>query len=853
MSSNRFRLNLVGVVLAALAWWPSTASAEISFGLQGSVFAGPSPSAAEVGDFDGTGRPDIAVLSGDYVWVLLGRSRGSFRTAAAARVGRNSPSSFAVGEFNADGDPDLIVLGYGEVIVLLGAEGGAFRAPISSSIPVGGASVATGDFDRDGRGDAVVVYFSSDTASVLVGRGDGTFDAPREVSVGSTSPLGSSPSVGVEDLNADGDPDLIVVTAGPDEAEVALGAAGATFEGGDATSFGDAAYAMPPAMELGDADGDAYTDLVVASDDVAVLRGQRDGSFRRPRIMPFAANAASSVELGDFDRDGLPDLAVGNFNSKDVFVFAGRGRGRFRNVSELRTSGQTHGLGVADFSGDGELDLAVADGRGISMFVNSLRTCGGRPATLLAGRSGRVTGTPRTDVIVGTAGPDVLIGRGARDVICGRGGDDELRGGPGNDRLAGEAGDDEIIGGPGRDRVGGGLGADRIVTGAEDDLVRSRGTRRDEVNCGPGRDEVIADRRDRLRGCERRVGPPVGFEKPIYLRLGRESAGALIVEDFNRDRDPDLAVANGRNLGVRSGTAGLRFGPSRSFPVGEMYASSAVAEDFNGDGDPDLAISDGGGSLSVLMGTAGAGFAPPEILERRGLAGGLPDRDRIATADFNRDGVPDLAVAGSSSNDVRLFHGEPDGGFGAPRSIPTGERPVSIQAGDFDGDSSVDLAVGHGFSGDISILRGPAFDLANGLIAGYQPHVIATEDFDQDGDSDLAIATGWVSVFAGRSGHGFAGPVTYPPPAETLASGDFNGDGDVDLAAAREDGVSILVGGRGGTFRRVGRVRVNSTPQSMAVADFDRDGHFDLALLTGDIYERGNVAILINAAAGEPR
>ncbi len=129
-----------------------------------------------------------------------------------------------------------------------------------------------------------------------------------------------------------------------------------------------------------------------------------------------------------------------------------------------------------------------------------------QPPAVALGSSGadRLRGTPLDDTMCGLGGNDNLSGFRGDDRLfgdaCGRGilalarsGNDQLNGGPGVDLLVGGRGDDVFRPGPGRDTIKGGSGRDRI---------RARDGTRDRVRCGPGRDAVTADARDRLRGCE---------------------------------------------------------------------------------------------------------------------------------------------------------------------------------------------------------------------------------------------------------------------------------------------------------------------------------------------------------------
>jgi hypothetical protein len=130
-------------------------------------------------------------------------------------------------------------------------------------------------------------------------------------------------------------------------------------------------------------------------------------------------------------------------------------------------------------------------------------------------------GTAFGDRLVGGDGDDLLKGQGADDCLEGGTGDDVLDGGVGNDRLAGSAGRDRLSGGAGDDKLTGGKGNDRLTGGPGNDTI-SPGSGRDVVDagggndtinsvdgvketidCGAGRDTVRADRRDRLKHCEK--------------------------------------------------------------------------------------------------------------------------------------------------------------------------------------------------------------------------------------------------------------------------------------------------------------------------------------------------------------
>jgi Ca2+-binding RTX toxin-like protein len=130
-------------------------------------------------------------------------------------------------------------------------------------------------------------------------------------------------------------------------------------------------------------------------------------------------------------------------------------------------------------------------------------------------------GTAKGDTIFALGGNDVVIGLGGNDLLDGGPGDDNLDGGPGRDKLKGQKGDDTLtggpgddvlIGGPGKDKLNGGkgndtlignAGKDSLVGGPGDDTINARDGVGELVKCGPGKDKVRADRKDRLSGCEK--------------------------------------------------------------------------------------------------------------------------------------------------------------------------------------------------------------------------------------------------------------------------------------------------------------------------------------------------------------
>jgi hypothetical protein len=118
--------------------------------------------------------------------------------------------------------------------------------------------------------------------------------------------------------------------------------------------------------------------------------------------------------------------------------------------------------------------------------------------------SNRFAGTAKADRIKGSAGSDRIVGGRGRDRLFGLVGADCISGGAGNDTISGGKGNDTLSGGAGNDRITAGPGRNKVSGGAGNDTINVRNHKRDVVNCGAGRkDRVVADKIDKLRGCER--------------------------------------------------------------------------------------------------------------------------------------------------------------------------------------------------------------------------------------------------------------------------------------------------------------------------------------------------------------
>ncbi len=250
------------------------------------------------------------------VSVLLGTGTGSFGAKTDFTIG-GQPYSVAIADLNSDGKPDLAVANANTVSVLLGTGTGSFGAKTDFETGIVPYWVAIADLNGDGNPDLVVTNYNSNTVSVLLGTGTGSFGANTEFALGTQS---NPAFVAIADLNGDGKPDLAVANDASNTISVLLGTGTGSF--GANTDFANANSGDPIAVAIADLNGDGKPDLAVANmvrSAVSVLLGTGTGSFGAST--DFASGGwPIAVAIADLNGDGRPDLALGNYYSATVSV-----------------------------------------------------------------------------------------------------------------------------------------------------------------------------------------------------------------------------------------------------------------------------------------------------------------------------------------------------------------------------------------------------------------------------------------------------------------------------------------------------------------------------------------------------
>jgi hypothetical protein len=320
-----------------------------------------------------------------------------------------TPTALAEGDFNGDGHLDLAVVCQfsNTVSVLLGNGDGSFQAARNFGLlSYSNFGVAAGDFNRDGRPDLVVAN-SNGTLSVLLGNGDGTFQTAQ------TFAGGFNPhDVAVGDFNHDGIPDLAVTEGSGNAVGVLLGNGDGTFQAPQIYATGPFAWGIT----VGDFNGDGTPDLAVTNEGnntVSVLLGNGDGTFQAAQN--FAAGSSpESVTVGDFNGHGKLDLAVGNGFGNTVSVLLGNGDGTFQPAQNFAAGSGPDAVAVGDFNGDGKLDLAAGTGTGLDVLLGNGDGTFQAPQNFLANSpsslaAGDFNGDGRPDLAAVGGGLQILL------------------------------------------------------------------------------------------------------------------------------------------------------------------------------------------------------------------------------------------------------------------------------------------------------------------------------------------------------------------------------------------------------------------------------------------------------------
>ncbi|MEO8841245.1 MAG: VCBS repeat-containing protein [Kofleriaceae bacterium] len=600
----------------------------------------------------------------------------------------------------------------------------------------------------------------------------------------------------------------------------------------------------PNGIVSGDFDRDGVIDLAVNSGTLGVLRGLGGGRFARK--VDYPSSYSSGLAVADFDHDGKLDLVT------SAAILRGNDDGSFQSGVALPLH-YAAVVATGDFDGDGNADvvgagdtLSLARGHGDGTFLPIVTYPA--DATAVAIVAVDLNRDGKLDVVVGAAGyVDVFLGHGDGTFDGKLSYPLSTTGYIAIGDVSGDGIADLVVPGP-MTMVMPGMGngsfgtahvlATQHLNGSQHVAlidVDQDGTL-DIVVGDNATSEIIPSHGDGTYGVQ-----SVLYDEPAMPR-------AWVATDLDGDGQPDLAFA-----GYGAAAAGVLFGDHGTFVAPPQYATAAGAAaialvDTNGDQHLDaVVLAHTAATVSILAGAGDGTFGT----KRDAASGGSPDA--FAVADFDGDGRPDVVTDG-----LDVLRGKGDGTLMPAQSFPAGFG-TALATADFTSDGKPDVVVQQGPTLKIVTNAGDGtFPTAATLVAQLDPYVssyaMTAADLDGNGTPDLAVVSTMCPTyydsplpslrsFAGNGAGGFQAldALSLAYCATSLAAADLDHDGKLDLVVTELipppyntlSPVEVFRGTGGGHVKLSGRYLADVSPAHVAIADVDGDGTPDLVVAGG--------------------
>jgi len=364
------KVALVGLLLGVWTWSAQQSVQEKPHQLPIGGHAG----AVAIADLNRDGKPDIiaARIDTGTVSVFLGDGRGGFaRAPGSPFMAGNNPEDLAVGDFDEDSHLDVVVANHEtSYLTLLFGDGKGALAPASQSrIPISSRphphGVEARDFNGDRHLDLAVESRDENAVLIYLGDGQGHFaQDSKRLSVG----RGPYWKLRSGDLNNDGKDDLVTTDNEGSSISIVYADRSGKFQPAKHIATAQA----PFAIAIGDVNADRYPDLAVVHrrgdskpdlDALTVLLGRGNGVFVAAPQSPWnIGTSPTAIAIGDFDGDGIGDIAIASMGSNNVTVLLGsRSELRRANTSQYAVGQAPTAIALGDLNGDGKADIVTGN------------------------------------------------------------------------------------------------------------------------------------------------------------------------------------------------------------------------------------------------------------------------------------------------------------------------------------------------------------------------------------------------------------------------------------------------------------------------------------------------------------